>query len=416
MKSKYSCWLAALIFAAAGMVKAGAVENSTGARAPAKPQASSVAAKRAATAAQTQSARKAEQRKAKAKAAPKPKPAPKETVSLTALLTADGPPLKLGLTWRIYKLKDANASEPEGDPVWTGSDEESEAHLAPGDYLVLLRHGLAEARASLKIEAGKDVKLAVPLEAGLLAAKALAIQGGRVLEPAFFTVFTSEAEGHKKLGSSSAEPATFILKAGRYELRAEAGHTHLDTPISVEAGKVTSVDMALNVGALDLKTFWAVGMPKLLKAVHSIFPAQSTGAGGDQPLLRIEGAAHRIDLPAGFYRIESVAGLARRETRVAIMAGQVTEQSIVLDAGEVNVAAKPAPVAPETCEVFAQGGMFGIGASKVPLGRAAGPHASFVLPAGRYRIDCRPAGQPKPVLKWEGEVKAGEAIEAAPQA
>jgi hypothetical protein len=310
------------------------------------------------------------------------------------------------LTWRVEKVAGGNATL-----FWSGAGAEAELQAPEGEYRVQVRYGLAEAAMPVRVQAGQAATLIIPLNAGVLAARALATPGGAAIGPALFAVAALEGGQRREMGRSSAEPATFYVNAGRYALRAEAGVAALETEVEVVAGKVTSVEMALNVGTLELKTFAASGVPKLLPATHHIY-AQETQAAATRakPLLRIAGAEHRVDLPAGNYRIETLAGLVRHETLVTVTPGQTTSQTIVLNAGEVKVEAPSGP--PETCEVLAAGGWM---SQPRPLGRAAGPTPVFILPAGTYTINCRKPGPPKAAWTWSGEVRAGETVEAALQ-
>ncbi len=349
------------------------------------------------------------------KAPPRPAPpVPATNLTLTATATRDGPKVTSGLSWRIYAAKADAPNEPVGEPVWSGGGAEAQIRLPNGLYVAEVRHGVARGRKPIRIDEGATVSEVIALDAGLLAARALAMPGGAVLSPAFFSVFEERPGGERReLSRSMAEPATFNLSAGRYILRAEFGLASLETPISVEAGKVTAADLALNVGTLALQTFAAGGAPKLLPSHHNVYPADSPASERAKPLMRIAGATHSVMLPEGRYRIESIAGLAKQETTVTIAAGQTTAHSVILNAGELKISA-PIAGGPETCAI-AKAGLLGQFKAE-PLGRTSGPNASFILPEGRYRLTCHPAGQPKTIRQWTGEVKAGEIIEATPQA
>lgn len=352
-------------------------------------------------------------------AKPAPPPVPATNLTLTATLTPGGLRITTGLSWRIYAVKSqassgaAATAQSPGEPVWSGGGAEAQARLRNGDYIAEVQHGLTRAQKRITIAGGEALTEVISLDGGLLAARALAVPGGLPVSPVFFQVFTEANGQREETGRSSAEPATFNLSAGRYILRANAGLASLETPITVEAGKVTSVDMALNIGTLELKTFAAAGVPKLLPSVHNIYPAQSPAQDRGKPLLRIAGATHRVDLPAGSYRVESIAGLARQEMTVTVNAGQSTSQTVVLNAGEIKVTT-PIMGGPEACTI-SPARMLGLVSSE-PLGRVSGPNASFMVPAGRYTVQCHPAGQPAAIRKWAGEIKAGEIVEITPQA
>ncbi len=79
--------------------------------------------------------------------------------------------------------------------------------------------------------------------------------------------------GLEELGRSSESPAAFHVNAGEYVLSASAGPAGLISNVKVEAGKVSAVRMALNVGTLEIKTYEAEGAANPVSAWHRIYPA-----------------------------------------------------------------------------------------------------------------------------------------------
>lgn len=345
-------------------------------------------------------------------AKPAPPPLPAINLTMTATATADGAAIKTGLSWRVFPATLPAAGKQAPEPVWTEAGEKMQARLPDGDYVVEARHGLASARKQVTLKDGKPLEDTISLELGLLAARALAAPGGQPLTPALFRIYRETDGGREEIGRSSAEPAQFGLSAGSYILRAESGIANAETPVAVEAGKVTVADVSLNVGALEISTFAVAGAPKLVSAIHHIYPAENPGADPTKALMRVSGGSHSVNLPAGKYRVETVAGLIRQENTVTISPGETARLGVVLNAGELRVV-PPIAGGPEICSLAPARLLGMIGGT--PLGKAAGPNASFLVPSGSYALTCHPAGQPQQKRKWSGEVKAGEVVQATPQ-
>ncbi len=116
---------------------------------------------------------------------------------------------------------------------------------------------------------------------------------------------------------------------------------------------------------------------------------------------------HRVQLPAGDYRLETQYGNARVESAVSVTAGQAVTKSVILSAGQAKIslpAGKPARV----CAVYEAGADRNAG----PAGRAAGTSVSFILKAGDYEVECRAQGAPAPAKPAQIRVAAGKTQEA----
>jgi len=319
---------------------------------------------------------------------------------------ADGqPPLDAGVTWEIYKIATTATGQQKTAelPSWVGGGGKAQARLAEGHYAVRAACGFASAEDSITVNGGKAEKTVV-LNAGTIAAEGLQTQGAGAAEGVFFTLSRKkQGGGLEVLGRSSGTPTAFHVNAGDYVLSASAGPAALTSTVKVEAGKVSAVRMALNVGTLEMKAYEAEGAAGTVPAWHRIY---SAAGAGKKPLLTAGGTAPRVQLPAGDYRLETVYGNARVESAFSIAAGQTAAKSVVLSAGEAKIsvpAGKPARV----CAVYEEGADRGAG----PVGRAAGTAMSFILRAGVYSAECRAQGTPAPAKPVEFRVVAGETQE-----
>src|SRR5262249_22148593 len=187
-----------------------------------------------------------------------------------------------------------------------------------------------------------------------------------------------------------------------YVLSASSGPAKLNATVKAEAGKVSAVRMALNVGILEIKTF-AGDAAKPVAAWHRIFAAGAEPAKGAGPLLRIAGGAHRLQLPAGSYRLETEYGNARVENAVTIVAAQTVSQNVIVQAGEAAISFPPGKTS-EVCSAYEEGSDRNAG----PAARAAGTSITFILKTGVYNIECRPAGAQAPLQQAQIRVAAGD--------
>jgi hypothetical protein len=344
--------------------------------------------------------------KAPAAAAPAPveiKPEP-NTV-LTAVLADGAPALDAGVSWEIYKVNTTATGQAKTaeTPSWVGGGGKAEVKLAEGRYIVRAGYGYARTEASITVDAGKLEKTVV-LNAGTISAEGLQKAGGSPADGVFF-VLTKQSEPSVELGRSSNAPAIFHVNAGGYTLLASSGAAKITGNAKVEAGKVSVVRMALNVGALQIMTFQTEGVANTGAGWHRVYPAASDPKKA-APLVTVQAATKRLQLPAGDYRLVSEYGNARIETEVSLAAGQTVTKNVVLDAGQAKITVpggKPARV----CAVYAEGADHNIG----PVGRAAGAEMSFTLKAGAYEAECRSRGAPLPVKPAEFRVTAGQTLE-----
>jgi hypothetical protein len=346
---------------------------------------------------------------AEAKPVMQPAPQPEPNTVLSAMLAGGMPPLGAGVTWEIYKI----VTTPTGQiktaesPGWIGGGGQAQMRLAEGRYLVRAGYGYARAEDTIAVNGSKTEK-SISLNAGTIAAEGLqAPESGPAAGVFFILSRRKQGGGLEELGRSSESPATFHVNAGEYVLSASAGPAGLISNVKVEAGKVSAVRVAFNVGTLEIKTYEAEGAANPVSAWHRIYAAAPGPGKKAAPLLTVEGAVHRVQLPAGDYRLETQYGNARVESAVSVAAGQAVTKSVVLSAGRAKIslpAGKPARV----CAVYEAGADRNAG----PAGRAAGTSVSFILKAGDYEVECRAQGAPAPAKPAQIHVAAGATQEA----
>ena len=266
-----------------------------------------------------------------------------------------------------------------------------------------LAYGLAAASGEFTLGAEK-VEKTIVMDAGTIAAEALQTPAGPPASDAFFVLYKQKTSAaREELGRSSEKPALFHLNAGDYALAAFAGPAMFDTTVKVVAGKVSAVQIALNVGTLEIKTFAKENSPELVAAWHQISPAASDQKKGSAPLARFRASSQRLQLPAGSYRLETIYGNVREEKAVSVTAGQTTPVTVILNAGEAKVSL-PSGGTGKVCAVYEAGA----DRKAEPVGRAAGADMRFILKAGRYELECRGKGEDAPAKQTEITIVAGE--------
>ncbi len=372
----------------------------------AKPQ--GAGEKQAATAPET-AAPPAPPAPAEAKPAVQPAPQPEPNTVLSAMLAGGMPPLGAGVTWEIYKINTTPTGQIKTaeSPGWIGGGGQAQMRLAEGRYLVRASYGYARAEDTIAVNGSKTEKT-ISLNAGTIAAEGLqAPEAGPAGGVFFILSRRKQGGGLEELGRSSESPATFQVNAGEYVLSASAGPAGLISNVKVEAGKVSAVRVALNVGTLEIKTYEAEGAANPVSAWHRIYPAASGVGKKAAPLLTVEGAVHRVQLPAGDYRLETQYGNARVESAVSVTAGQAVTKSVILSAGQAKISLPPGKPA-RVCAVYEAGADRNAG----PAGRAAGTSVSFILKAGDYEVECRAQGAPAPAKPAQIHIAAGVTQEA----
>jgi hypothetical protein len=328
-------------------------------------------------------------------------------IALSATLASGMPPLGSGVTWELFKV----TTTPTGQlrvaetPSFSAGGGQITAKLAAGRYQIRASYGFASAEDELT--AGPDkIEKTVALGAGTIEAEAFLATGASRAEDAFFVLLRRKSPAAlEELGRSSQMPAVFHVNQGEYVLSAGAGLAKVEMKVRVEMGRTAAVKLALGAGTLEFKTFAVEGSGKPAPAWHRIFAEGDGAAKSGVPVLRLRGSSHRLQLPAGNYRIETEYGAARAANTVTVAAGQAVSRTIVLEAGEAAITMAPGKPA-SVCAVFEAGADRNAGAA----GRAAGTSMTFILKAGLYDVECKSKGQPSGQAQIR--VAAGQTVQA----
>lgn len=178
------------------------------------------------------------------------------SLTLAAQLTADGPEITRGLTWRVF----SPVADQDGKLPLRGSAQGGTAtfDLEPGSYLVHAAFGRAGATKRITIGADRKRETLV-LDAGGLKLDAM-LSGGLRIPPAKlkFSIFeaTENAEGDRTLVVPDVKPNTVVrLNAGTYHVVSQYGAVNavIRSDIRVEAGKLTEALVEHKAAQITMK-------------------------------------------------------------------------------------------------------------------------------------------------------------------
>jgi hypothetical protein len=168
-----------------------------------------------------------------------------QAVTLTALITDGGAPLSDGLVWRVFNSQaDAKGQMPL---VAKSSSATAKFNLAPGDYVVHVAYGRAQATDTLTVGAGDNNK-ALILDAGALRLNASITGDVQIpVELLHFDVFTAGAtDADRTLVAQNIAPSNILtLNAGTYHIVSYFGAVNavVRADLRVEPGQLTEATL-----------------------------------------------------------------------------------------------------------------------------------------------------------------------------
>jgi hypothetical protein len=335
-------------------------------------------------------------------------PPPPPNLKLKAALAASGPAVTEGLGWRV--LAERPAAGKADRIVWSGGGAEPSIHLDPGRYYVEASFGFARNGQDIEIAPDSALDARVVLNAGTILARGVAVAGGPPLDRMFYVLRRAEAAGAPtgEVGRSSLAQATFHVPAGAYRLALQHGLAKTEIPVVVAAGQETKSEGVLNAGHLKLGATATSGGPLLDNAVFFVYAQDASG--NSQEIARSELRQAEFDLPAGRYRIAAMWGLARTERQITIKAGAASDETLVMDAGEVRMTSVlTGSDRPLDRQLIYK--VYGLssdpGASTQSIATSAKPSPTMHLKSGKYRIESQ-YGWHNARQTREVEVVAGE--------
>jgi hypothetical protein len=260
---------------------------------------------------------------------------------LVALLTADGQQIDQGLIWRIFQ---SNA-EPAAKAKLIAENREPSPtlKLPPGDYTVNASFGRAHITRKVSVKADAPAVEQFVLNAGGLRLKALvdgkpAAQG--VVSYAIFSDDRDQSSTRTAIMSGAKPNLIIRLNAGIYRIVSTYGdaNAHVETDITVEAGKLTEANVSHTAGKAMFSLVTREGGEALPDTHWSL-----QAANGDIVKESV-GALPSHLLAPGTYTVTAKSSGQLYKREFAVKAGETVSVEVLKDGGAT--AADPEAIAP----------------------------------------------------------------------
>lgn len=176
-------------------------------------------------------------------------------VALSARLTEDGRRLSQDVVWRVFSDPQDRKEKPK--LLVRNKHAAPRVKLDPGSYLVTVTHGRSHFTKRVNVVAGTMKSEVFVINAGGLRLTAYADEKKVSDKSVTFDIFEADTDqsGQRQLVISKARPGVIIrLNAGIYYIRSTYGgaNAHVETEVSVEAGKLTELAVAHAAGKVTL--------------------------------------------------------------------------------------------------------------------------------------------------------------------
>jgi len=201
-----------------------------------------------------------------------------KTVHLEARLTEKSPPMKYGLSWRVFKpIPGADGKLPMLASSEGGS---TSFELDPGEYFVHVAFGRSGATKKLRILASADPEpQTLVLDAGGMVLNAVSGSDVRI-PPAelTFSIYSSEVreDGERGLIMDDVKPDEVVrLNAGTYHVVSNYGDVNatIRADLQIEAGRLTQAVIQHRAAKITLKLVSQEGGEAIADTAWSILTA-----------------------------------------------------------------------------------------------------------------------------------------------
>lgn len=219
------------------------------------------------------------------------------TLTLSAVLAKDTPPISAGLVWRIYDVR----VQDDGSYQLLHKLEDSKPTLTlpPGDYLVNSAYGQANLTKRLAVWPEKKIEDVFNLNAGGLRLYATLAQQPLFAEQALtFDVYSQETDQYgnrRKVIAGAKSGVVMRLNSGSYRVESTYGDANatMDADVTVEPGKLTEATVDHQAGRVTFRlveksggealadTIWYISTTdgQLVKKSGGAFPSHLLAAG-----------------------------------------------------------------------------------------------------------------------------------------
>ncbi len=250
-----------------------------------------------------------------------------QPVSLTARITEDGTTIPEGLVWRIFgTTPDAN-----GELALVAKSDEAAAsvELPPGEYVVHVAYGRAQASDTLTVTEGTNEKSFV-IGAGALRLNS-AITGDIPIPAALLTfdILTAGDDANRTPVAEGLRPNEIVtLNAGTYHIVSHFGTVNavVRADLRVEPGQLTDATLYQKASQISFKLASEEGG-------EAIADVEWTVKGDDGTTLFTDvGAFPATVLAEGEYRVLAKQGETVHNREFEVQAGVATEIEVLTTA------------------------------------------------------------------------------------
>ena len=319
---------------------------------------------------------------------PEPVPVDEPTaLKVDVLLAPGGQPLK---SVYIYVIPEADGKNRKKA---VSSGNVSRTHkVKPGKYYIEANIKKAFGSTNFEVKSGQENRAEIILNAGLLHVTAVAKEGGQPIKQAYIYIKspTAAASGKRKSVDSSNQRNTFMLPVGKYYALATHGKAKAGQMVEVTAGQKTETTIILASGLLKISVLEQEGgEPQTRGAYVYIYEYEKQTDGSRK---RVTGANPRkkFSLPAGKYYVEAQIGKAKVGKTINIVAGKLTNDSIIVGVGAFKASVIPAeggkPLKKAYVRIYQTEKQLD---GKRKLVTSANQRQTFKLPAGKYFVTAQ---------------------------
>jgi Ca-activated chloride channel family protein len=254
-------------------------------------------------------------------APPAPVPATRQAaLHLTALTAPGSEPLASPLHWEVFRADDAD------QVLFDAWAVNPVVPVVPGRYVVTASSDLVSASQSVTVPEGRPTLVPIALGAGAIRIRVTAQKTNAPVGDAVITIASADAA---PLAVFKAAEAAALLPPGRFRVSAELGLVRSEQTVAIAAGRPAFVDIALNVGRLQL-TAGAASSEAALFIVMEDDPPR-----GRREVARSAASQTEFALPPGTYYIIARQGSSEARERLEIGSGDIVRRMLTSSAGRL---------------------------------------------------------------------------------
>ncbi len=323
---------------------------------------------------------------------------------LAARLNSGGALIDAPIRWRVMKT---GASAPTL-AVAQATAPTISRELPNGRYQVVAEAGLVEAKRTVEVTSRTAQPVVLSLDAAMLAISAPLAKGGPILNDATLTVETVDSASNQAPGKPvwlrRAGTYNLVVPAGSYRVHAQAGLARATKTVTVTAGQLRHVALALDAGSLRIDVQRSVKglQPRATRIV--IERDDATSPTGRREVLRRVGDTLDLVLPKGYYLVSVQQGTASVGQRIAVTAGTASSRTITLNAVSARLVTRIGKGVPEGLPISYR--VERIGGAKQVITRNGEAEPIVDLTPGRYRFEAR-VGAQNAVARYDADIKGG---------